>query len=143
MNKKISDLISATATLSSDFMILVQSGINKKITLSNLFSTPLPVMLNAAKGLNYGSTPEVLDTVLTKTISVVIPVTHLILSNTSLVLPSGSEGQVKFVYAKQGTGIVTLSANGKSITFSAIGDSAQFLFTAGVWSFMGGTAKVI
>lgn len=68
----------------------------------------------------------------------------------ALTMVDGQEGQKKtVVYLAEGggadTGILTptnLAGASTTITFNAIGDSADLLFTGGSWFFLGGAAVV-
>ena len=64
----------------------------------------------------------------------------------ALTLADGIEGQRKSLVMTGDTGDGTLTprglANGSTITFDDVGDSAELLFTNGAWHFMGGTATL-
>lgn len=67
----------------------------------------------------------------------------------ALTLVDGTEGQrLSVVYVAEGAGgdtaILTPSnlAGGTTVTFNAVGDSADLLFTNGNWFFLGGAAVV-
>lgn len=67
----------------------------------------------------------------------------------ALTLADGEEGQMKLVLyiaeaAGGDTGVLTPTnlAGGTTVTFNAVGDSAQLLFSGGSWYFLGGAAVV-
>jgi hypothetical protein len=64
----------------------------------------------------------------------------------ALTLVDGQEGQIKYLAMKTDGGAGTLTpsnlANGTTITFDDVGDSALLLFTASAWHFVGGTATL-
>lgn len=67
----------------------------------------------------------------------------------ALTLADGTEGQMlTLVYVAEGAGgdtaVLTPSnlAGGTTITFNALGDAANLIFTAGAWYFLGGAAVV-
>ena len=64
----------------------------------------------------------------------------------ALTLADGVEGQHKYIVMKtdvnDGTLTPTNLANGTTITFDDVGDSAHLLFTNSAWHFMGGTATL-
>ncbi len=74
-------------------------------------------------------------------------VTHVVTTGTdALTLADGTEGQPKTIVMKTDGGVGTLTptslANGTTITFDDVGDSAELMFTNGAWHFMGGTATL-
>ena len=67
----------------------------------------------------------------------------------ALTLADGTEGQkLAVVYVAEGAGADTAIltptnlAGGTTVTFNAVGDSADLLFTAGTWFVLGGAAVV-
>lgn len=73
--------------------------------------------------------------------------THVITTGTNaLTLADGAEGQQKtlVMITDAGDGTLTPSnlANGTTITFDDVGDSAELFFTNSAWHFMGGTATL-
>ena len=64
----------------------------------------------------------------------------------ALTLADGAEGQHLYlamvVDGGDGTLTPTNFANGTTITFDDVGDTAQLLFAGGTWWFFGGTATV-
>jgi len=144
MNKKISELLSATTLIATDMMVLVQNSQTKKVTIDKLFSSGIPVPVNVKNKLHFGSTPEI---VISGAVSLEIPVTHLhIAGNSTITLADGLQQQVKILVATVKTvGAIVLSSNiaHTSITFDKVGSSATLMFTGGDWVFIGGTATVI
>lgn len=74
-------------------------------------------------------------------------VTHIVTTGAdALTLADGAENQEKFIVMKTDGGDGTLTpaslANGTTITFDDVGDSAHLLFTNSAWHFMGGTATL-
>jgi len=61
-------------------------------------------------------------------------------------MTDGQEGTVKYIVMITDGGAGTLTplnlANGTTLTFDDIGDSASMIFSAGSWHFMGGTATL-
>jgi hypothetical protein len=140
MNKKISELVSATSLMAADAVVMNQNGQTKKITISDLFSSGIPVSVNIKNKLIFGATP---DLVTNGAISLEVPITNVILStNGSITMTLGAEGQIKTVVATAGVGATSLTGNlyNSSILFNRIGATAIMLFTAGKWAFLGGTA---
>lgn len=74
--------------------------------------------------------------------------THVVTSSgpNALTLADGAEGQFKMIVMKtdDGDGVLTPTnlANGTTITFDDVGDSAFLFFTNSAWHFMGGTATL-
>lgn len=64
----------------------------------------------------------------------------------ALTLVDGAEGQDKYLVMKSDVADGTLTpdnlANGSTITFDDVGDSAHLVFSDGAWIFMGGTATL-
>ncbi len=64
----------------------------------------------------------------------------------ALTLADGIEGMEKFIYMKTDGGVGTLTpanlANGSTLTFDDVGDSAHLEFMDGSWIFFGGTATL-
>ena len=72
-------------------------------------------------------------------------ITHLVTNAANaLTLADGVEGQLKYVIMKTDGGDGTLTpanyANGSTLTFDAVGDSVNLMFTNGAWHWMGGKA---
>ena len=64
----------------------------------------------------------------------------------ALSLDDGVESQVKYFLMRRHVGSAILTprhlANGKSIAFDEVGDSAYLVFIGDSWVFMGGTASL-
>lgn len=73
---------------------------------------------------------------------------HLIVTDgaDALTLADGAEGQSMYIVMKTDAGAGTLTptnlANGSTVTFDDVGDSATLTFMDGSWVFMGGTATL-
>lgn len=76
-----------------------------------------------------------------------VETTHIITTGAdALTLADGDEGAHKYIVMQTDGGAGTLTpsnlANGTTITFDDVGDSAHLYFTNGAWHFMGGTATL-
>jgi|LGVF01.2.fsa_nt_gb hypothetical protein len=78
-------------------------------------------------------------------------ITHLVTAGVgdALTLADGAEGQEKIVVTKTetsggDTSVLTPTnfANGTDLTFDAVGDSVQLVFTNGAWHWIGGQAVI-
>ena len=94
---------------------------------------------------NYGETPQTLEDA--GAVSLTTPVTHIITTTASaLTLADGTNGQRKFIVMKTDGGDATLTptnfANGTSIVFDDVDDSASLIFLNDKWYMIGGTATL-
>ena len=102
--------------------------------------------LQADKALNFTGTPQ------TRTgagaINLEVAVTHVVTTgvNALSLADATTDGEVKYIVMKTDGGDGTLTptslANGTTITFDDVGDSAHLIFTNSAWHFMGGTATL-
>lgn len=103
--------------------------------------------LHTQNGVNISGTPETVTGA--GAISTATTITHLVTTGTdalTLADPTTQFGQMKYIVMKTdgGTGTLTPTtlANGTTITFDDVGDSAFLLWTNSGWHFMGGTATL-
>ena len=102
-------------------------------------------LADPAKVLLYGGTPQSLSGA--GAVDVTSAVTHVTTTGAdALTLADGVSGQRKYIVMVTDGGDGTLTptslANGSTITFDDVGDSADLLFTNSAWHFMGGTATL-
>lgn len=156
--QKLSNLTAATSVASSDLLYVVQSGTSKKVTVANLLNNANVSLLTANVG-NLNVTTSIIGTVANANVLVanaVIPLTSAITNLTAppgvfiytANVPSGKEGEIKFVVASNvGTGAqITITGNNISATqivFSSSGETAILGFIGGQWHVFGGTAAVV
>lgn len=143
-NKKISELALASTMMGADAMVLNQNQQTKQISVTNLFGSGIPVPVNIANELRFGSSSQLINT---GTIALDAPVTQLQISGTNQVtLPNGDENQIKIIVAVSTTTGSTTSISGSlynnSILFRNAGDTAVLMFVNGKWAFLSGTANV-
>ncbi|MFZ9610546.1 MAG: hypothetical protein ACO294_07570 [Methylococcales bacterium] len=144
-DSKVSELTSATSLGVSDLFYVVQSNASKKVTAATLFANAANVTISG--NLNLQSTVQSVTSGGT-TIDLTKPVSHLTADNTGgvLTLPPGTTNQIKYlVMIATSGGSYTISsnvANNQTITFNAVGKTAQVLYTNGKWYMVGGTASI-
>ena len=144
-DSKVSELTSATSLGVSDYLYVVQSSISKKITAETFFANAANVTLSG--NINLQSSVQSITTGGT-TIDLKKPVSHLTAdaSGGSLTIPPGTTNQIKYlVMIATSGGSYTVSsniANSQTITFSAVGKTAQLLYTNSKWFMVGGTASI-
>lgn len=98
------------------------------------------------KALNFNGTPQTLTG--PGAVALETAVTHIVTTGAdALTLADATtDGEVKYIVMKTDGGAGTLTptnlANGTTITFDDVGDSAHLIFTNSAWHFMGGTATL-
>lgn len=144
-DSKVSELTSATSIGVADQLYVVQSNTSKKVTAAVLFANAANVTLKG--NVNLDSTVQSIVAAGTS-IDLTIPVTHLTANGTggSIAIPDGTVNQIKYItmIATAG-GSYTISANiagNQTITFNAVGKTAQLLYTNSKWHMVGGTASI-
>lgn len=80
-------------------------------------------------------------------VDIITPITHIVTTSAdALTLADGFDGQKISIVMKTDGGVGTLTptnlANGSTITFDDVGDSAFLEFTNGAWHWLGGTATL-
>jgi hypothetical protein len=144
-DSKVSELTSATSLGVSDYLYVVQSSTSKKITAATFFANAANVTLTG--NINLQSSVQSITSGGT-TIDLTKPISHLTAdaSGGSLTLPPGTTNQIKYlVMIATSGGTYTVSsnvANSQTITFSAVGKTAQLLYTNSKWYMVGGTASI-
>jgi len=144
-DSKVSELTSATSLGVSDYLYVVQSSTSKKITTETFFANAANVTLSG--NINLQSSVQSITAGGT-TIDLKKPISHLTAdaSGGSLTIPPGTTNQIKYlVMIATSGGSYTVSsniANSQTITFSAVGKTAQLLYTNSKWFMVGGTASI-
>lgn len=146
-DSKVSELTSATSFGVADVLYLVQSGASRKMTGAVLFANAANVTL---KG-NINLDPSIQTMTSAGAISLTVPVTHLNAdaSGGTITLANGTTNQVKYLVmiATAGgsytiNGVGSNIANNANVVFSAVGKTAQLLYTNNKWFMVGGTATL-
>lgn len=144
-DSKVSELTSATSVGVADQFYVVQSSTSKKVTAAVLFANAANVTLKG--NINLDSSVQSITSAGTL-IDLTKPVTHLTAdaSGGSIAIPTGTVNQIKYItmIATSG-GSYAISSNiagNTTITFSAIGKTAQLLYTNSKWHMVGGTASI-
>lgn len=144
-DSKVSELTSATSVGVADYLYLVQSDTSKKVTTATMFANAANVTLKG--NINLDSSVQTISTAGT-VVDLTKPVTHLVAdaSGGSISVPPGTVNQIKYItMITTAGGSYTISANianSQTITFSAVGKTAQLLYTNGKWHMVGGTASI-
>lgn len=144
-DSKVSELTSATSIGVADQFYVVQSNTSKKVTAAVLFENAANVTLKGNVNLD-ASVQSIVAA--GSSVDLTKPVTHLTAdaSGGSIAIPNGTVNQIKYItmIATSG-GAYTISANianSQTITFNAIGKTAQLLYTNSKWHMVGGTASI-
>ena len=120
--------------------------VNKKVSIANVLNY-LPSFLAFAADQEEEKTGNGVT-------SVAVPITGFVTDasdsgNNALTLANGAVGMIKILYLKTLTGsqtsVVTPAnfANGTSMTFNAVGDSAILYFNGSNWIYLAGNSVVI
>jgi len=146
-DSKVSELTSVTSFGVADTLYVVQSGASRKMTGAVLFANAANVTLKG--NINLDSSVQTLTSA--GTIDLTKPVTHLNAdaSGGTILLPKGTTNQIKYlvmIATSGGTytinGVNSNIANNANVVFSAVGKSAQLLYTNSKWFVVGGTATL-
>ena len=144
-DSKVSELTSATSIGVADQFYVVQSSTSKKVTAAVLFANAANVTLKG--NVNLDSSVQVISSAGTM-VDLTKPVTHLSAdaSGGSIAIPSGTTNQIKYItMISTSGGSFAISANiagSQTITFNAVGKTAQLLYTNNKWHMVGGTASI-
>jgi hypothetical protein len=144
-DSKVSELTSATSLGVSDYLYVVQSNASKKITAATMFANAANVTLSG--NLNLQSSVQLVTSAGT-TIDLTKPISHLAAdaSGGTIFMPAGTTNQIKYlVMISTSGGSFSISSNvagSQTITFSAVGKTAQLLYTNNKWHMVGGTASI-
>ena len=144
-DSKVSELTSATSLGVSDYLYVVQSNASKKITAATMFANAANVTLSG--NLNLQSSVQLVTSAGT-TIDLTKPISHLAAdaSGGTIFMPTGTTNQIKYlVMISTSGGSFSISSNvagSQTITFSAVGKTAQLLYTNNKWHMVGGTASI-
>ena len=144
-DSKVSELTSATSLGVSDYLYVVQSNASKKITVATMFANAANVTLSG--NLNLQSSVQLVTSAGT-TIDLTKPISHLAAdaSGGTIFMPAGTTNQIKYlVMISTSGGSFSISSNvagSQTITFSAVGKTAQLLYTNNKWHMVGGTASI-
>ena len=144
-DSKVSELTSATSLGVSDYLYVVQSNASKKITVATMFANAANVTLSG--NLNLQSSVQLVTSAGT-TIDLTKPISHLAAdaSGGTIFMPTGTTNQIKYlVMISTSGGSFSISSNvagSQTITFSAVGKTAQLLYTNNKWHMVGGTASI-
>ena len=147
-NIKVTAITAATSVLGTDVLYLVKpatSPYDHKVTVANLFGgIAVPVVLQ--DDLILGGTVQTLSSA--GAISIANLVTRINSPDGAgtLTIADGVDGQIKVIVmvSNAGSHALTISSNigHSSIVFNSAGDTANLIFLAGNWYFLGGTATV-
>jgi len=142
---KVSELPVATSVSDSDLLYLVQNVTSKRVTVGTLFENLNNVSLTG--NVSYSS--DVQTITYASEIDVNTPVTLLQADadGGELILPEATkENQIKILVMTSTEGgayhITERIANGKYLSFYAMGDTATLMYVAGNWYLIGGTATL-
>ena len=144
-DSKVSELTSATSVGVADQFYVVQSSTSKKVTAAVLFANAANVTLKG--NVNLDSSVQAITSAGTL-IDLTKPVTHLTAdaSGGSIAIPAGTTNQIKYITMIATSGgsyaISANIANSQTITFNAVGKTAQLLYTNSKWHMVGGTASI-
>ena len=147
-DSKVTAMTAATSVLGTDVLYLVKpatSPYDHKVTVANLFGgIAVPVVLQ--DDLILGGAVQTL------TSAGAISIASLVTKITSpdgagtLTIADGVDGQIKVIIMVSNNANHALTINSNightSIVFNSIGDTANLIFLAGNWYFLGGTATV-
>ena len=120
--------------------------VNKRVSIANVFNY-LPTFLAFAADQEQELTGD-------GAASAILPITAFVTDtdssgNNAITLANTTAGMLKFLYLKTLTGsqtsVVTPAnfANGTTITFNAVGDSAILYFNGSNWIYLAGNSSVI
>jgi hypothetical protein len=147
-DSKVTAMTAATSVLGTDVLYLVKpatSPYDHKVTVANLFGgIAVPVVLQ--DDLILGGTVQTLSSA--GAISIANLVTRINSPDGAgtLTIADGVDGQIKVIVmvSNAGSHALTISSNigHSSIVFNSAGDTANLIFLAGNWYFLGGTATV-
>jgi len=147
-DSKVTAMTAATSVLGTDVLYLVKpatSPYDHKVTVANLFGgIAVPVVLQ--DDLILGGTVQTLTSA--GAISIATLVTKITSPSGAgtLTIADGVDGQIKVIVmvSNAGSHALTISSNigHSSIVFNSAGDTANLIFLAGNWYFLGGTATV-
>jgi hypothetical protein len=147
-DSKVTAMNPATSVLGTDVLYLVKpatSPYDHKVTVANLFGgIAVPVVLQ--DDLILGGTVQTLSSA--GAISIANLVTRINSPDGAgtLTIADGVDGQIKVIVmvSNAGSHALTISSNigHSSIVFNSAGDTANLIFLAGNWYFLGGTATV-
>lgn len=143
---KVSALTAATSVNSADVLYLIQSGTDKKVSISTLLAN-LPATLTKFSGLiALGlASPQTLTNSGNITTTQTLTIISNDISSAALTISDGSyEGQLKLILCTAALGTSSLTANIKAteIDFSEPGHSALLIWYSNDWWVIGGTASV-
>lgn len=170
--QKLSNLIAAASAASNDLVYLVQSGISKKISIANLFSsisntslgnvtansivattaniTSANVDILTMHGKIIGHT-DTLNVTASTTITLNEPITEIttpagVYLNYDVYITNGIQGEIKYVVTTSigGNSFVNLKGNisPTAIQFTKNGQAVILGYTSNLWHVFGGTANV-
>jgi len=147
-DSKVTAMTAATSVLGTDVLYLVKpatSPYDHKVTVANLFGgIAVPVVLQ--DDLILGGTVQTLTSA--GAISIATLVTKITSPSGAgtLTIADGVDGQIKVIIMVSNNANHALTINSNightSIVFNSIGDTANLIFLAGNWYFLGGTATV-
>lgn len=142
---KVSELPVATTVGDSDLMYLVQNVTSKRVTVGTLFENLSSPSLTG--NVSYSS--DVQTITYASAVDVTVPVTLLQADATGgeITIPEApKENQIKILIMTSSEGgayhITERIANGKYLSFYAMGDTATLMYVAGNWYMIGGTATL-
>lgn len=145
-DKKVTEYNPATSWTGAEILYLIQGGVDKLITLTNLFAA-VPVLAKFTGKFGFGGTH---DTIAGDGTIDVTKIIHRLtnVSPSEIAIPAGSfDGQVIVIIAEnivsQASSVVFTGSLGPSlIEFGKTGDSATLMYTQTKWWFIGGSATV-
>jgi hypothetical protein len=147
-DSKVTAMTAATSVLGTDVLYLVKpatSPYDHKVTVANLFGgIAVPVVLQ--DDLILGGTVQTLTSAGAISIATLVTRINSPDGAGTLTIADGVEGQIKVIImvSNSASHALTISSNigHSSIVFNSVGDTANLIFLAGNWYFLGGTATV-
>lgn len=130
-DKTISQLTAATSVLQTDVLPIVNDSETKKISIANLFNSPVNLSLSGLFKIN-GTSALSSSGIITQT-EFLSELSNATESNVSLSLAAGSAGLFKMLSVISANSTITVNVSGgngfTTITFNSIGDSCLLYYT--------------
>lgn len=137
------DYTVCTTWIGNETFYIIQSGIDKQISPTNLFAA-VPVLSKFNGKFGWGGANQVIAN--TGTVTLLTTVTTLTNDQASVVtMPTGTfNGQLKILILTARTATTTLAGpiGNTSIALTKKGDSAMLMYQSSFWWYVGGTATV-
>ena len=146
-DKKVSELVEATSAALADVFLIVQGGLSKKISKTNLFKDL--ESLSVTGQVSQWKTHETLMN--SGAVSVTSHTTFLnngsVGSTLAFTLAAGTEGMTKVIACASNVGTITLTVTAglgfTTVTFPTSGSALTLHYINGVWVIVGSNNVVI